>query len=742
VFNNVLFEAATGSSTLVNAGGSFNDITFNSTATLSISGGSAFNSVIAAGNITVGTNGTNITTLQVGGNLTLNNNSTYGDITIVGNGTINGSNNIGNLTMSPGKFLTINGGQTQTFTGTLSANGNCANRITIQSSTTTKANISKSSGFIAVDYCYLQGINGTGGASFTAANTFDLGNNSGWLIIPPSAQNLYWVGGTGNWNDPAHWSTTSGGTGGACTPSALDNVFFDANSFTASGQTVTVIGDANGQAYCRSMNWAGSLNNPTLAGSSDFDLNIYGSLTFIPGMTYNLSSLVYFKSETPGNNVFTAGKALDKANIYFDGVGGEWTLQDPLSMGTRTLYLWGGTLNTNNHNINAGVFNSFDNTKTRALNLGSSQITLAGTGAAFYFRSQNFSLNAGTSHIRITAASADLNHNNNTGPGVVFYNVSFEAVTSTSTLTGYGCTFNNVTFNSSGTVTGGNTINNLTFAVNGTISSNENNINTVVVGGNATINGTGTYGHFTMNGNGSITANNTFGTLIFSAGKQYTLTSGRTITILDNLIADGTDSQIIVIKSSTVNSQATLSKASGTVEVNYVSLQDNNATGGATFIANNSIDLGNNTGWTIYTTPKDFYWVGGTGNYNDPAKWSLTSGGAGGAGVPTAIDNVYFDANSFSAPGQVLTIIGDASSNARANNMDWTGVNYNPTIAGAAAQNLRIHGSLILVPGITVTFAGKIYFEATETGQVVTTAGIALGTINEMYFQGDGGGWT
>ena len=44
----------------------------------------------------------------------------------------------------------------------------------------------------------------------------------------------------------------------------------------------------------------------------------------------------------------------------------------------------------------------------------------------------------------------------------------------------------------------------------------------------------------------------------------------------------------------------------------------------------------------------DRYWVGGTANWDGTAgtKWATTSGGAGGASVPTAADNVFFDAAS------------------------------------------------------------------------------------------------
>lgn len=45
------------------------------------------------------------------------------------------------------------------------------------------------------------------------------------------------------------------------------------------------------------------------------------------------------------------------------------------------------------------------------------------------------------------------------------------------------------------------------------------------------------------------------------------------------------------------------------------------------------------------------YWVGGGGTWNttNTANWSTSSGGPGGASVPTNIDNVFFDANSGAA---------------------------------------------------------------------------------------------
>lgn len=42
----------------------------------------------------------------------------------------------------------------------------------------------------------------------------------------------------------------------------------------------------------------------------------------------------------------------------------------------------------------------------------------------------------------------------------------------------------------------------------------------------------------------------------------------------------------------------------------------------------------------------DRYWVSTTGTYTSTASWSATSGGAGGASVPAAGDNAYFDRGS------------------------------------------------------------------------------------------------
>lgn len=55
-----------------------------------------------------------------------------------------------------------------------------------------------------------------------------------------------------------------------------------------------------------------------------------------------------------------------------------------------------------------------------------------------------------------------------------------------------------------------------------------------------------------------------------------------------------------------------------------------------------------------------YYWIGGTGNWNDTAKWSLTSNGTTASAVPTAADDVIFDINSDGAASANFTVTANA----------------------------------------------------------------------------------
>jgi hypothetical protein len=121
------------------------------------------------------------------------------------------------------------------------------------------------------------------------------------------------------------------------------------------------------------------------------------------------------------------------------------------------------------------------------------------------------------------------------------------------------------------------------------------------------------------------------------------------------------------------------------------------------------------------------YWVGGTATWNATAgtKWATTSGGAGGASVPTSSDNVFFDASSSG-----VCTIGATSA---CDSLDCTG--FTGTIAGSSA--LSIAGSLTLAAGMTFSYTGTFTFTSTGA-ETITTAGKSMPKVN---FNGAGGWW-
>lgn len=133
------------------------------------------------------------------------------------------------------------------------------------------------------------------------------------------------------------------------------------------------------------------------------------------------------------------------------------------------------------------------------------------------------------------------------------------------------------------------------------------------------------------------------------------------------------------------------------------------------------------------------FWVGGTGNWDQTTltHWAATSGGAGGATVPTASDTVTFDSASNAtaytvtvtaiAPCSDLSLAGPASGAL--------------TFAGTSVVNCA--GSFIIAAaGVTKSWTGGLNFTSTTAGKTITTNGISF--ANQISF-GNGGAsasWT
>lgn len=102
---------------------------------------------------------------------------------------------------------------------------------------------------------------------------------------------------------------------------------------------------------------------------------------------------------------------------------------------------------------------------------------------------------------------------------------------------------------------------------------------------------------------------NTFDTINFSDAnnaRTLRLTSGTTTTVTNDFNVQGTSGKPITLDSSSAGNAATLSKSSGIIMCDYLSIQDSTATGGASWYAgSNSTSVSGNSGW-IFNNPSDF----------------------------------------------------------------------------------------------------------------------------------------
>ena len=112
-----------------------------------------------------------------------------------------------------------------------------------------------------------------------------------YKIVEVTTNDRYWVGGTGIWESTTNWSYSSGGSGGYSIPTSADSVYFDANSFTDGGQTVTV-----SAGVCNSMTWNAVPYLPSLLFGESGYITTYGDITLYHAM--------YLEYTAPDLNAF------------------------------------------------------------------------------------------------------------------------------------------------------------------------------------------------------------------------------------------------------------------------------------------------------------------------------------------------------------------------------------------------------------------------------------------------------
>ncbi len=787
--------------------------------TLTIIGGGG-TSLAVNGNTTIANN----KIISFGNSLVASNSSyTFTGSYTAGTGTTTNFNtnavvSLSTATIGQGSTFRFPSLGTTTVSGIFSPNGTCFSPVTLNAAPTATAPVNfavaQNWGGVAVSF-----INSIGASVTVNSNSLiATGNFIDKTTSTGTGRDLYWVGGTGNWSDPARWSLATDGTGGGeCIPTITDNVFFNANSFTALGQIVTL--DQDG--LCEDMTWTGVTNTPTFAGT--FQLTVAGSMTLSAnmnqtGLAPTYTGLVSFSSAA-APTIRMNGKGLNRVSFETSATG-VWTLQDAFLVQNQTL-LNSGTLNTDGNPLTTGTLTVNNTTTgislTRELDLRNSAVTItqAGTAAdpALDLRGNdaNFTLSSlAASTVTLSAAGAIVDTGteaktiptlNFTGEGarVIQTNSAANTITFRNITTSNNGTFNvngtsakvynNITIgnNVGGTITGAAT--NLGNSINGDIAIGNNggainfnggyNIVGNFVSGNAkTVNFTGAgntnFGGTTTTGNGSTftasgiknttfvgaftlgttstatlsntpaASTNSFSTINMNSGSRFNFSSVALNTVSGNIVPIGSCASAIILNSSNPPNQARLDLANQ-LDLFGATVSNINAIGAGINVSN-GFRTNNSANVTGNTVSRNLYWVhsgvgASTSSWNDAANWSAASGGTTGECPPTIYDNVFFDANSFSAANQIV----DMNVDAFCRNMNWTGVTNNPFLQSIGEDtDLTIGGNLIFVPNMTVGTGGNnpneirdIYFAATNA---LTTPVVTPATTNNTIDWGIGNG--
>ncbi len=611
----------------------------------------------------------------------------YGTVAFMNDAIVKGSNTYSDFFLKAGHTYKLSGGETQTITGSFIARG-CAGMIYLTSLNGAQAQIAKTNGNINVSFLKISSIKSllSGSNEFNAYNSIDDGNNDG-INIYTDQRDMYWINSTGYWSDTTHWTSSQGGEDADCVPVDYDNIFFNNASFDGTDSVKVDLKNLS----CNNMTWAGSFTPVFMSIIPTPTLAIFGSLEFMETMNNKFIGPVFF-ADTLGGQTIKTGNRLFNKEITFIGDKGGWTIYDSLKVEGKIIYYF-GDLNTNDNYVSCHGFCS-DSAFIRKLSLGESKIDIQQSLSpnAWSLNNENLEFDGDESFIEVIASNSSFY--NYGGDSLIFNNVLFTSIIGTARLNTMSDTyakFHRVTFNS----------------------------------------------------NGSIISSNTFDTLSFTPGNYYDLSPGSTQKINYEIFPTGICEGPILIKSSSNGVQANIYKLNDTIRVQNTAIRDIKAMGSAYFIAENSVDLGNNNGWDtlLVSAPGKLYWVGGAGEWNNKDHWSLTSGGPGGECIPTPYDTVIFDQNSFSAIEQYCNV---NLNNVFAHDMNWTEAIYYPEFkSGINSAYLRIYGSLKLNPDMNFTFPAYISFESSDTGETIITENIKFHNLNnDVFFDGIGGEWT
>lgn len=223
----------------------------------------------------------------------------------------------------------------------------------------------------------------------------------------------------------------------------------------------------------------------------------------------------------------------------------------------------------------------------------------------------------------------------------------------------------------------------------------------------------------------TITGNNQFTELASTKTVAHTIALGTTTQTFGKWTVTGTVGNLVTLTGSGTSHVLAGACTSGIDYIQMGSIGFAATSPGEFYAGANSTG---SAGAPVYRTAKPAdstrYWVGGTGNWSDTARWSTSSGGASGASVPRSHDDVIF--NSASNATAYTATVDAVTGGIRMKSLTIAGpASGNVTLAGTVS--VYIHNNVTLpATGLTRTYTGAITLSGSTTGLTFTTNGVAL----------------
>ena len=493
-------------------------------------------------------------------------------------------------------------------------NGNCTSSFTLSSDLPgTRAYIKNTStDTLRLVGALVKDMQGVG--IVKVSNGRDNGNNANIFFdtIPEPSQIFYWIGGSGSITDVNHWSLTSNGSPAGCLPSYNDNVVFNAASFASntcpsSCPTLTIPTGIHSYKSMVFNNISNLSINPTYSTSPTI-IEIGGSLLFNNTSNVTITQGSNFSwSFTGSNESFIKTDSVDLINVSFTGTAQYRLLSDLLvrssNINDGNITIGSGKFNTNGYNVNCRdlvitdatekelVFNT-DTIQTDGINF----INNATVHESDYtLIASNFLLSLITADTFYQFNRLILKENNilNVKSLSLRHRANFKYLISDATqilhTEGEFNVGEQLVLNKN---TAGFSFDTYPFVSTGA--------DTIKLNGDLVFPVSSCAGNFSF--------------YAFDAGTTINLSSTNdSVIFINSFLKD-----LVPISSSTA------------------------------FVARNSVLASNAPNWIIQntTSAKNYYWVGGNGNWNEQSHWSLSSGGPATVCFPGVKDKVVFDNNS------------------------------------------------------------------------------------------------